>query len=116
VAVPAFLTLLTPLTVLGGVQYFNNSRETKVVPWLLYIPALYIAFYSLNPHKEIRFILPIVPILISFAAQCLHGMLSGASTKVNAKRIVGLHLVVNAIVTLFLTQYIKVFPPIISAV
>ena len=115
VAVPAFLTLLTPATVLGGFQYFKRSRETQVVPWLVYIPALYIAFYSLNPHKEIRFILPIVPILIFFAAQYLQSMFAGTS-KVNAKRIVGVHLVVNAIVTLFLTQYIKVFPPIISAV
>lgn len=67
VAIPAFMSLMTPLTVLGGIDYLKRVRESKQVAWLLIIPGLYIFFYTINPHKEIRFILPIVPILVFFA-------------------------------------------------
>lgn len=75
VATPAFMSLLTPVFALGGYQYYQERKALGQFPVLLSIPALYIVFYSCNPHKEIRFILPIVPIFTYLAAKVLKDML-----------------------------------------
>lgn len=75
IAIPAFMTLMTPAAFYGGYTYVKELRSKKEWCWLAIIPSLYIFFYTINPHKEIRFILPIVPIFLYFSAQTVQDFL-----------------------------------------
>jgi hypothetical protein len=70
-ATPAFLTIMTPFMVYGGYLYFKQVRANKEWPFLILIPLVYMLFYTRVGHKEIRFILPIVPLFFYFAAAAL---------------------------------------------
>ncbi|TNV72409.1 hypothetical protein FGO68_gene11921 [Halteria grandinella] len=108
------MTLLIPAMIMGGRKYYQ--RESQKFAWLLIIPALYIFFYTINPHKEIRFILPVVPIFLYFAGTALVGLMNDPKKKTLGQVYLSLHVVLNLLVLAFLSLFVKNYQPIISAV
>jgi GPI mannosyltransferase 3 len=61
---PAMLSLFTPLFILG--VYLTKCFE----PFILIIWTLFI--YSRNPHKEFRFVLPVLPLAFMYCGYALN--------------------------------------------
>ncbi|RUS35078.1 Alg9-like mannosyltransferase family-domain-containing protein [Jimgerdemannia flammicorona] len=71
---PVLLTTFLPLFISGlWLSYADPALRTRTIP-LLYLLAFVISVYSLLPHKEFRFIYPLLPILLLFASIGLHNL------------------------------------------
>ncbi|KAI9029797.1 Alg9-like mannosyltransferase family-domain-containing protein [Phycomyces nitens] len=66
---PVMTTTILPLVVYGfwRAQRMDNSTRTRVLP-LLHLLLWVVCIYSLLSHKEFRFLFPIFPLLLIFAA------------------------------------------------
>ena len=88
VAIPAFMLLMTPATVYGAYIYYKDSQTKKSAPFLIMISMIYLLFYTRVGHKEIRFILPIVPIFTYFAASTMQQLLESKRYRSLAKKVI----------------------------
>jgi phosphatidylinositol glycan class B len=56
-----FFTALYPISVYSMYNHLKVSKNKAITPYLLYFVGFYLLVFSLIPHKEYRFLTPIIP-------------------------------------------------------
>lgn len=80
-AMPCYYTVILPFIFISWFTYFKDMVfVAKRVPYLLIIVLSYLAVYSLIPHKEVRFILPTVPLCILILADAISKQVKDATS------------------------------------
>mmetsp|Transcript_12943 Transcript_12943/g.9373 ORF Transcript_12943/g.9373 Transcript_12943/m.9373 type:complete len:207 (-) Transcript_12943:137-757(-) len=58
---PHIFTVLIPFVYYGYYLYFTETRRKQQTPYIFYYCAFYLLVFSFIPHKESRFLVPIIP-------------------------------------------------------
>jgi len=66
---PAIFTLMSPVVCISGVTHYITKRNRNESPYMTYYAAFYFVFFSAIPHKELRFLIPIVPFAFVMAGE-----------------------------------------------
>jgi len=103
---PWFFTVLVP-AVFGGLWiYGKDSYTSSRKPYILVLTLTYVGIFSVIPHKEARFLLPVLPFCFLMAGYAVEKVFKQAkSQKVKSfiKFFVVLVVVVELILTCFYT-------------
>jgi len=81
-AFAAIFILMVPLAYYSIPRHFKVQWSKGNSPYMVYYTVFYIIFFSAIPHKEIRFLLPIVPFVIIMIAETLQQNLKNHPWKV----------------------------------
>ena len=68
---PAIFTVLYPSVVLANFTHLKTKWNKGESPYLTYYNVFYFAVFSAIPHKELRFLIPIVPFAFLMAGELL---------------------------------------------
>jgi phosphatidylinositol glycan class B len=99
--IPVIFTTFLPLLVYGFYRIYTQPVIYQRIQLLLYLSLWVITIYSLLPHKEFRFIFPIVPILLMVSA---YGLQQIGSTRWR-KRIILLLMVTQLPFALYVSLW-----------
>ncbi|KAF9802934.1 hypothetical protein SFRURICE_015531 [Spodoptera frugiperda] len=98
--IPAVLGVNVIPVLWATVQILRRPKENKIGSLLLTAVALYVAVYSFIPHKEFRFVLPLLPIFL-YLAQDVIVPWSRKAKKLHLYLLAGSILVGNAVPALY---------------
>ena len=96
--VPGVLGTFLPFFIFGVMKNFTSK---KIPPVVLFIIVWTLGIYSIPPHKEMRFILPILPLMLIYAAYFFASCGSAKLQNICRWALVS----INAPVTLYLAIY-----------
>lgn len=99
---PVILTTFLPFFLYGLYTTYHTSLIFHRVKSLLYLTTWVISIYSLLPHKEFRFIFPIVPILHMISA---YGLLQLTGSKKRSKQLMIFLLLTQLPLSLYLSLW-----------
>jgi phosphatidylinositol glycan class B len=71
-ALPAIFVALVPLAYLSFFSHYKTQNSKAQSPYITYYSVFYILFFSLIAHKEVRFLMPIVPFIFIQTAELMH--------------------------------------------
>jgi GPI mannosyltransferase 3 len=97
-AIPAITGLMLPFLVYAGLRHGLKNNLWIVV-------STYIVLHSISAHKELRFLLPILPLLCIFSGKVLSeelNLVQYPKRKLIRRLLIGLFLVANAAAFLYL--------------
>ena len=58
---PLFFTAAIPAVYSGFFYYIRDQQNTRLVPYIAILSLSYVGVFSMIAHKEVRFMLPIIP-------------------------------------------------------
>jgi hypothetical protein len=99
---PTMFGLATPLVFYSAFTHARIQRSKGQTSYMLFYSIFYVAFFSLIPHKEVRFLMPILPFCILMAAECLNEQFKKRPTLVAF--LLKLHLITEVGVYVIYTQ------------
>ena len=79
VFMPAIFTVMYPTVLVSLFTHFRSMQAKGLSPYLTYYNAFYLAIFSAIPHKELRFLIPIVPFAFVMSGELLAQMLKRRS-------------------------------------
>ena len=68
---PAIFTAMYPTVLYSMITHWKTQRNMGLSPYLTYYNGFYLLVFSLIKHKELRFLLPIVPFAFIMAGELL---------------------------------------------
>ena len=68
---PEIFTLVYPLVILACFLHVRNKFNVNQSPYLTYYCVFYVSVFSGIPHKELRFLLPIIPFAMLLAGELI---------------------------------------------
>jgi len=71
---PAILGTVLPVTILGFTRWYPNDNQAKHQVVLLSIVGVYTLLHSISAHKEMRFLLPVLPLSCVISAPYCHSL------------------------------------------
>ena len=99
---PCIYTVIYPVVLYANTfSHFEMQWAKKEVPYMTYYSCFYVLFFSLIPHKELRFLLPILPFTLLTSGQLIAAKLP--SKPVLFKTLLSLYILIELTVLAFLT-------------
>lgn len=68
---PEVFTLIYPIVIYGSWTHLCSKQNKRESPYLTYYVVFYVAVFSAIPHKELRFLLPIIPFAMLIAGELI---------------------------------------------
>ena len=66
---PETFTLVYPIVLIGCVTHVQRKWNQRQSPYLTYYCVFYVLVFSFIPHKELRFLMPIIPFAMLIAGE-----------------------------------------------
>jgi phosphatidylinositol glycan class B len=63
-AAPSIFVILVPIALLSTFTHIRNQQALQRTPYISYYTIFYVLFFSLIAHKEIRFLMPVIPFIM----------------------------------------------------
>ena len=103
VFMPAIFTVMYPAVLVSLFTHFKTMQAKNLSPYLTYYNAFYLAVFSAIPHKELRFLIPVVPFAFVMTGELLAQMLKKGSCMASfaIKLFVLVEICSIAVITLF---------------
>jgi GPI mannosyltransferase 3 len=99
---PCIYTVIYPVVLYANTySHVKMQWAKKEVPYMSYYSCFYVFFFSLIPHKELRFLLPILPFTLLTSGQLIAAKLP--TKQVMFKTLLTMYIVVEVAVLAFLT-------------
>ena len=103
---PSIFMTMYPLMLISNLTHLNTMWNKSKTPYLVYYNIFYIALFSAIPHKEMRFLLPIVPFAFTMIAELLTQMIrKGGALAMIASLSITVFAIVELIRTVVWTAY-----------
>lgn len=106
--IPQYFIVAMPFVYISFFIYLRDSVSTKrELPYIMLIVISYLAVYSLIKHKEVRFVLPIIPFCCLMLGYTMHkGFKSSSSVvRLGAKLIITAFIIVEVAMGYFYLNY-----------
>ncbi len=103
---PAIFTAMYPAMLASMWTHFKTMQNKSQSPYLVYYNAFYLLIFSIIPHKELRFLIPIVPFAFvmigELVAQTIKkGRCLGTLASLSIKIFIIVELIVMGVMTKF---------------
>jgi hypothetical protein len=106
--IPQYFIVAMPFVYMSFFVYLRDSIYTKrQLPYIFFIVISYLAVYSLIKHKEVRFVLPIIPFCCLMLGYTMHKGLktSNSLLKLGTKLIIMAFIIVEIIMGYLYLNY-----------
>lgn len=106
--IPQYFIVAMPFVYISFFIYLRDSVSTKrELPYIMLIVISYLAVYSLIKHKEVRFVLPIIPFCCLMLGYTMHKGFksSSAVVRLGAKLIITAFIIVEVAMGYFYLNY-----------
>jgi phosphatidylinositol glycan class B len=63
-AAPSIFVILVPVAFISIFSHINYQSSRSQTPYITFYTVFYVLFFSLIAHKEIRFLMPVIPFIM----------------------------------------------------
>ena len=103
---PAIFTVVYPYALYSLINHFKTKKNKAESPYIVYYNVFYLLVFSAIPHKELRFLMPIIPFTFVMVGELMAQSLKkgGCQASLTATAI-NLFVVIESIVLYVLTAH-----------
>ncbi|CDW78313.1 UNKNOWN [Stylonychia lemnae] len=101
--IPFYFTSAVPAFYVGLVSYTRDYRSKRLIPYLFYMIVFYVLIFSMIPHKEYRFMQPIIPFCFLIIGYFYNGCMKKYGKIVRI--MIYLYIIEQALVSYIITKF-----------